>query len=455
MIGYVGSSGYSSDAHLHFEPGYFLNGNWVKRDPWTGVYNQLPSLWQSQLPYVGYRDFILHDMGVYTAGLLGGDFANTNDYLKERIFTPNTVSGYENKIGFWMLLQGNSTNYPIKFEIRKPNGTLFTSVSFYNFDQTQYGWYYWYPDFNPGISETGNWYVRVLFNNVEKGRYFFNVQLLTSNRLRLYPVAAKCFRKSIFVQRDTLRVRPVRSNMQYDLLNAPPNVTITQDSIVNIAELDQIYRVREFKVIASIGGNAALRDTMIYKLIDTTKNHPAGNGIVSLELKSFLEGRYNGSSQTGDTVTAMLRAPLAPYAIVDSARVLLLSNGSCIANFPNASSGIFYYIIVKHRNSIETWAKTVQQFSNGFPLSYDFTDSFTKAFGNNLKYKGGEYCIYSGDVNQDGVVDITDISLIDNDLSIFSQGYEITDLDGDDFVDASDLAIVDNNSFNFVVKIRP
>ncbi|MBS1518282.1 MAG: peptidoglycan DD-metalloendopeptidase family protein [Bacteroidetes bacterium] len=454
-IGYVGSSGNSTDAHLHFEPGYFTNGTWHKRDPWTGVYNQLPSLWQNQLPYVGFRDFILHDMGVYTSGLVGGNFANTGDYLKERILTPNTVSGYESKIGFWMQFQGNYSGKYFKIELRKPNGVLFTDVTSYVSSQAQNGFTWWYPDFNPGVSETGNWYFRVLFDNVEKARYFFNVQLLTSNRPRMYPAAGKCFRRSLFLQRDTLRVRPVRANMQYDLLNAPPNVSITQDSIINIGTLDQIFRVREFKVIASIGGSSTLRDTMIYKLIDTTKNNPSGNGIVSLELKSFFEGRYNGSNQVQDTATVILRAPLSPYNIVDSARVLVLSNGSTIANFFNASSGIYYYIIVKHRNSIETWAKTVQQFPYGFPLSYDFTDARTKAFGDNQKFKGGEYCFYSGDINQDGAVDVTDVSLVDNDLSFFSSGYVVTDLDGDNFVDAADIAIADNNSFNFVVKVRP
>ncbi|MBK8983825.1 MAG: peptidoglycan DD-metalloendopeptidase family protein [Ignavibacteria bacterium] len=456
IIGYVGSSGVSSDAHLHFEPGHFVNGNWTKRDPWSGIYNQLPSLWDDQLPYLGFRDFVLHDMGVYTAGLVGGSFNNNmSPYLKERIISPNTISGYESKIGFWMLIQGNYSTKQIKLEMRNSNGTLIDDVSYTNYNQFQYGWQWWTPDFNPGISVTGNWYFRVLYDNVEKGRYFFNVQLLTSNRPRLYPAAGKCFRRSVFLQRDTLRVRPVRTNMQYELVGAPPNVSITNDSIVNIGTLDQIFRVREFKVIASMGGSASLRDTMIYKLIDTTKNHSIGNGIVSLELKSYLEGRYNGINMQGDSITVLLRNALSPYVIIDQATVYSLPNGSSIANFHDANSGIYNYLVVKHRSSIETWSKTAMQFPNGFPLKYDFTDANTKAYGNNLKLKGGEYCIYSGDVNQDGVVDVIDVASVDNDLSFFIQGYVVTDLDGDDFVDSADLAIVENNANNFVVRMRP
>lgn len=140
-------------------------------------------------------------MGVYTKGLVGGNMVNSPDYFKERIITPYTVSGYEDKLGFWILVQGNYSGKQIRFEIRKSDGSLFDDTYFYMSDQTQYGRYWWTPDFNPGISVTGDWYVRVLYDNVKKGRYFFNVRLLTSNRPRMYPVAAKCFRKSIFIQR--------------------------------------------------------------------------------------------------------------------------------------------------------------------------------------------------------------------------------------------------------------
>ncbi|MBK7159959.1 MAG: hypothetical protein IPH77_15860 [Ignavibacteria bacterium] len=97
------------------------------------------------------------------------------------------------------------------------------------------------------------------------------------------------FQKVIVCSERYFKVRPIRSNIQYDLLNAPPNVTITNDSIINISTLNQTFREKEFKVIASIGGSASLRDTMIYKLIDTTKEDFTGNGIVSLELFSPLE----------------------------------------------------------------------------------------------------------------------------------------------------------------------
>jgi len=69
--------------------------------------------------------------------------------------------------------------------------------------------------------------------------------------------------------------------------------------------------------------------------------------------------------------------------------------------------------------------------------------------------KGTRYCIYSGDVNQDGIVDGNDAGAIDNDAYNFITGYVNTDLTGENIVDASDASIVDNNTYNFVGVVRP
>ncbi len=65
------------------------------------------------------------------------------------------------------------------------------------------------------------------------------------------------------------------------------------------------------------------------------------------------------------------------------------------------------------------------------------------------------YAFYSGDVNQDGIIEGVDLALIDNDATNFITGYVRTDVNGDQFVDGTDAAITDNNAFNFVTLIRP
>ncbi|MEO6695902.1 MAG: hypothetical protein ABIO41_11950, partial [Ignavibacteria bacterium] len=81
------------------------------------------------------------------------------------------------------------------------------------------------------------------------------------------------------------------------------------------------------------------------------------------------------------------------------------------------------------------------------------------AFGNNMKQVDNlpvvRFGIFSGDVNQDGSVDVTDIINIFNDANNFVSGYVSTDVTGDDFVDAADLIITYNNSINFVSVVRP
>ncbi|MBK7446995.1 MAG: hypothetical protein IPJ45_13445 [Ignavibacteria bacterium] len=69
--------------------------------------------------------------------------------------------------------------------------------------------------------------------------------------------------------------------------------------------------------------------------------------------------------------------------------------------------------------------------------------------------KGSRYCIYGGDINQDGITAASDVSEVDNDAYNSVSGYVKTDLTGDNFVDAEDLSIVDNNAFNSVSVIRP
>ena len=73
------------------------------------------------------------------------------------------------------------------------------------------------------------------------------------------------------------------------------------------------------------------------------------------------------------------------------------------------------------------------------------------AYGDNQKQvEPGVFAIYSGDINQDAVVDIVDQIFLDNDLTNFAAGYVLTDLNGDSVVDIIDQVILDNNISAFV-----
>jgi hypothetical protein len=178
-----------------------------------------------------------------------------------------------------------------------------------------------------------------------------------------------------------------------------------------------------------------------------------------LNLACLIEGRYNavGNTMTSDTATVYLRNSASPYTIVETAKSVIGSSGSGIFRFSTAQNGVPYYIVTVHRNSVETWSATPQSFISD-SLTYSFSGSASAAFGNNqiqVDNSPVRFAVYSGDVNQDGTVDATDVSTIDNDAGNFVSGYVVTDLTGDDFVDGTDFAIADNNAANFVGAITP
>lgn len=186
------------------------------------------------------------------------------------------------------------------------------------------------------------------------------------------------------------------------------------------------------------------------------------NSLPTIQVKAVIEGLYDTSlnkMNRRDTVRAYLRNNSAPYTIVDSSKAVFDSL-TFISNFvfTNASSGT-YYIVVKHRNSIETWSKAGgEAYTYGTTLSYNFTTDSSKTYGNNVKNVDNSpltYSIYSGDAGQDGNIDVSDLVQIYNDQIILASGYLPTDINGDNFTDVSDLVIAYNNSLNLVNIARP
>ena len=177
---------------------------------------------------------------------------------------------------------------------------------------------------------------------------------------------------------------------------------------------------------------------------------------LQLNLKALIHGFYK--SATGkmikDTARVYLRYNLPPFNFADSSKAVLdsLGNGNFIFNrIGNAAP---YYIVVRHRNSIETWSYAAKEFGNN-SQSFDFTLSASFAYGSNQIISGTKYCIYNGDVNQDGISDATDVSAVDNDALISLSGYVKTDLNGDNYVDAGDASVVDNSSLYSASIVRP
>ncbi len=95
-----------------------------------------------------------------------------------------------------------------------------------------------------------------------------------------------------------------------------------------------------------------------------------------LSLTVSIEGFYNnGRLNMKDTVSTYLRNIISPYAIVDSAKIVIDSITFTGLGFFNHAVDGAYYLTIKHRNSLETWSSAGGYFfgrgsSNNL---YDFT----------------------------------------------------------------------------------
>ena len=242
-----------------------------------------------------------------------------------------------------------------------------------------------------------------------------------------------------------------------------PDVVNSMGGSAQNATVSLSYSVGE-PVIGTASGSSA---TLTQGFLQTWKAMVQGH----IALKLFLEGLYAGNSAMNqaqdlgapkfdagiaDKVTVELHNPASPYAIAYTfSDIDLHTDGTVdISNLPGNISGS-YYMVIKHRNSIETWSSAPVDFTINPQGNYDFSTSASQAYGNNLKHIGSIYAIFGGNANQDAIVDGSDMALIDNASTAVQVGYYPEDLNGDGITDASDMAIIDNNSTAVVHVMKP
>jgi len=220
-------------------------------------------------------------------------------------------------------------------------------------------------------------------------------------------------------------------------------------------------------------------NTVGLPLFDLSMNERVANGIVdmgayeyhsTIRLTTFLQGYYTGTGMMnsvmqnqnyiptqGALVTDDIQIELRPSgnsSVVAATTICrLATNGETTCSF-NPLSGN-YYVVVKHRNSIQTWSASPISIGSS-PIPLTFSTSPSQAFGNNLiATAAGIYALYSGDLNQDENIDLLDLSLLENDILNFQSGYLPADINGDGNVDLLDSPVVEDNISNFVFAAHP
>jgi hypothetical protein len=194
-----------------------------------------------------------------------------------------------------------------------------------------------------------------------------------------------------------------------------------------------------------------------------------------LSLKVYFEGYYQGNGQMAaaidpvlfpllsDTLLVELRNPSYPYNVVFFTKDVIDINGNGTFSFPLTVLNNSYFIVVRQRNTIETWSSQPVFFS-GPSTSYSFANSVSKAFGNNLANLGdGNFALWSGDIShsslgvgfQDQIVESQDYVDMENAVTIILTGYVPQDLTGDGVVEATDYLIEENNVRAIIFTIKP
>jgi hypothetical protein len=193
--------------------------------------------------------------------------------------------------------------------------------------------------------------------------------------------------------------------------------------------------------------------------------NPCGSVV---NLKLYIEGYYiggglmnpvllnqsapGGNSTNTDSITVELRNTTAPYTLVSSIKTGLNTNGTALCNFTVSGN---YYLVVKHRNGLQTWSANPLSLG-AVPITYDFTTANSQAYGSNQVNVGGNvWALYSGELNEDENIDLLDLGILETDVANFAFGYFATDLNGDGNVDLLDAAAIELNTASFVFSVHP
>lgn len=177
-------------------------------------------------------------------------------------------------------------------------------------------------------------------------------------------------------------------------------------------------------------------------------------------LSNYIQGLYDPATNftKRDTLTMYLRNNFSPYEIVDSCTREMNQFGESQMSFRNVVPETLYLISLKHRNSIEIWSNLSVIFKYSRSVFSFQLSSIVSVYGDNeiqVDTSPVRYGMYSGDVNQDGFIDLIDVISISNKANEFAPGYLVQDLTGNNLVDLNDVLMAYNNSVNFVSRKTP
>lgn len=175
----------------------------------------------------------------------------------------------------------------------------------------------------------------------------------------------------------------------------------------------------------------------------------------SIGMMRSVRNNQDGTSPVNEVemITVELRNS-SNHNLVASTNAMLDRTGLISTVFQSVPDGN-YYVAVKGRNMIQTWSAQPEVIGI-VPFTYDFTTSAAQAYGSNMiQVNPGVWAFYSGDINQDEVIDNSDSDTLFHDIENSSFGILTTDLNGDGAVDNSDTDAYFINVGNSIYSHHP
>ena len=171
VIGQVGSSGNSTDAHLHFELWY---DSTTVVDPFMGTCGNATNLWLTPESYDT-------SVGVFESGILSQNDLNIND-LRERNTTlsrPFTLRpSSDSSLNFWSHLYGLKAGKELSLTWYTPENTTWFNYTF-TLDQDYWYYYYWSFINHQDLTE-GTWNVKLAYDGSEVSQETFEISKTAS-----------------------------------------------------------------------------------------------------------------------------------------------------------------------------------------------------------------------------------------------------------------------------------
>lgn len=290
-------------------------------------------------------------------------------------------------------------------------------------------------------------------SNLATGNY--SVIVTDANGCTIQPVAQAYNNDAALIQGDTLICTGTQTT-----LSTVPGTSFTWSSSAGVVGTGASIQVGQGVYTLNMVNMAGCAHTGSFQVNEQVC-------YTILNLTCLLQGYYyNGqmqpvllnqgadtSAQVTDTIVVELHEPLPPYGLIQSTTHLLQRDGSVQCVWPPFVDTA--YLVIRHRNHVETWS-AYPEILDASPLNYNFTLQANKAFGDNQAYlSNGSFALFTGDINQDGVVDGLDYNDWEADNSNFAYGYLSTDLSGDGIVDGLDFLLWETNNNAFVGMVTP